>query len=207
MGGLNAARGGHVRSAMAAGLLCLAGCASQPAQSDAPPGAGGPVPVQLPAASPAPPAPINVVDGNAWTPALAAVTRSLQQAALDDGEVEVVRTGDNRLRLRIDAAIAVDRRGEALQPRFQRFTEGMAQILAPYPSVQVQVVAYSGVPQPTAARKALAWARYSLRVLAQHGVGAERLTARTRSTAEAEAGGLAASGRCIEFLLSDPLVR
>jgi hypothetical protein len=199
--------GRRVHCALLACVLWLAGCGSKPLQKEAPSGAGQAATARVAAAPPAFPSRVDVVDGNAWTEAIAMVTRSLQQAALSNGEVEVMRTADNRLRLRIDAADALDRRGETLQPDFRRFTEDMAQILAPYPSVQVQVVGYNPAPQAVAARQALTWARTSLRVLAMHGVGAERLTARARSTTEPEPGRLAAPGRCIEFLLSDPLMR
>ena len=201
---LNIGPGRRARCALVACLLALAGCGGKVVRTET---------LARPAASPPAAQPpltltrVNVVDGNAWSDALAVVTRSLQQAALSNGDVELMRTADNRLRLRIDAADALDRRGERLQPDFQRFTEDMAGILAPHPSVQVQVIGYSGATQGAAARQALGWARSSLRVLATHGVGAERLTARVRGTAEPEPGKAMAPGRCIEFVLSDPLVR
>jgi outer membrane protein OmpA-like peptidoglycan-associated protein len=190
------------RCALLACVSWLAGCAG-PAR---PVPAVEAVSVKAPAAAPAPVPRLDVIDGNAWTDALAAVTRELQQAALSNGEVEVVRTPDNRLRLRIDVTDAFDRRGAALQPEFRRFAEDMAGILARHPSVQVQVVGYSRAPQAAATRQALGWARSGLRVLATHGVGAERLTARARAAGEAEPGSpMLPAGRCIEFLLSDPV--
>lgn len=204
---LTLTHGWRAHCALVACVLWLAGCASKPVQNDALVRAGTAAAAQAAAVPPAPPTRFDVVDGNAWTNALAVVTRALQQAALTNGEVEVMRTADNRLRLRIDAADALDRRGEALQPGFRQFAEDMAEILAPYPSVQVQVIGYNRAPQAAAGRQALGWARSSLRVLATHGVGAERLTARARSTAEPEPGSVLPPGRCIEFLLSDPLVR
>lgn len=190
-------------------MLWLAGCASlRPRQPDAVPAGESAAAKAAPPANYAPPPRLDVVDGNAWTAALAVVTRELQQAALSNGEVEVMRTADNRLRVRIDVSDAFDRRGDALQSDFRRFAEDMAEILSPYPSVQVQVVGYSRAPQATATRQALGWARSGLRVLATHGVGAERLTARARTGADAEPGNVMPTpGRCIEFLLSDPVVR
>lgn len=205
MRGLSVTRRCRAPCALLACLLCLAGCGSKPAQNDALLRAGEAAAAQAAALPPVRPARVDVVDGNAWTDALAVVTRALQQAALDNGEIEVMRTADNRLRLRIDAADALDRRGETLQADFRRFTEDMAGILAPYPSVQVQVIGYNRAPQAAATRQALTWARSSLRVLAMHGVGAERLTARVRSAAESEPGRPMPPGRCIEFLLFDPV--
>lgn len=193
------------RLACCALLACagwLAGCAG-PARPVPPPEAAS---VKAAPVVPAPAPRLDVIDGNAWTEALASVTRELQQAALSNGEVEVVRTADNRLRLRVDVTDAFDRRGAALQADFRRFAEDMAGILASYPSVQVQVVGYSRATQAAATRQALGWARSGLRVLATHGVGAERLTARARAAGEAEPGSpMLPPGRCIEFLLSDPV--
>jgi flagellar motor protein MotB len=209
MRGLSIPRRWRVQGVSLVCLLWLAGCGSKPVHHDALVRAGAATAPQAATAAAPPPLPsrIDVVDGNGWTHALAVVTRSLQQAALSNGEVEVMRMADNRLRVRIDAADALDRRGETLQPDFRRFIENMAEILAPYPSVQVQVIGYSRAPQAAATKQALTWARSSLRVLATHGVGAERLTARARSALEPEPGRLPPPGRCIEFLLSDPLVR
>lgn len=188
-------------------IIALAGCAST-----MPPGASPPAglinvasPAPVPAPLPVAPARSDLIDGNAWSASLATVTRALQQEALINGTVEVVRTADNRLRLRVDATDALDRRGTALQPSFRRFAEDMAEILARHPSVQVRIVGYSQTSLATDRREALGWARSSLSVLARRGVGSERLTARARSAGERELGNLALPpGRGIEFLLSDP---
>jgi len=201
--------GMHLPAALLACVLALAGCGVQPvhpALPSAPAAAVAPIPV-VPL-KPPPPAPkVDVIDGNAWSEALAAVARSLQQAALSDGAVEVMRMPDNRLRLRIEVAAALDRRGEAPLPRFRRFAEDMAGVLVRHPSVQVEVIGRSTSPQAAALRQALAWSLAGERVLRAHGVGSERLAARAAGPAEAEAPWALPVGPCIEFLLFDPLGR
>lgn len=207
---LNLSSGRRAQGALLAGLLALAGCGGQPVRPPAPLVAPrmavtAPPPVVVPARAPAPR--IDVVDGNAWTGALAAVAQSLQQAALDDGAIEVMRTADNRLRLRIEVAAAIDRRGDALQPRFRRFTEDMAGLLVRHPSVQLEVIGHGDGAQPAALRQAMAWALLTQRVVRARGVGATRLTSRASGPAEPGTDGLLPAGRCIEFLLSDPRLR
>lgn len=206
---LNIPSGRRAQGALLACLLALAGCSGQPVRPAAPwepsTSVAAPAPAVLPLAPPAPR--IDVIDGKVWTDALATVTQSLQQAALSDGAVEVMRMPDHRLRLRIEVAAALDRRGEAPLPRFRRFVEDMAGLLAHHPSVQAEVIGRGVTAQPAALRQALAWSLSAERVLRAHGVAPERLAARAAGPAEAEAPWAQPAGRCIEFLLSDPLAR
>ncbi|HEY9106125.1 MAG TPA: hypothetical protein VIN58_05565 [Roseateles sp.] len=198
------------QGALLACLLTLAGCGGQPVRPTAAPPAP-PIAVAAPARAVVPTARraprIDVVDGNVWTSALAAVAQSLQQAALSDGAIEVMRMPDNRLRLRIEVAAALDRPGEAPLPRFRRFTEDMAGLLVRQPSVQVEVIGRGATNQPAALRQGLAWGLSVERVLRAHGVAPGRLAARAAGPAEAEAPWAQPAGRCIDVLLSDPLTR
>ena len=153
---------------------------------------------------------VSVIDGNAWTPAIASVSQAVQQAALANGDVEVVRTADNRLLIRVEANAAIQRSDAALQARFSEFMEATVVALSSHPSVQVRVVGYSGATGKAfaSAKQPLTWARSVLRFMAVRGVGAERLTARVGSQGEPPlASGVldAAQSRRIEVLLSDPL--
>lgn len=165
-----------------------------------------------PGAQVAPPQPaLSVIGGNAWTPAIASVSQRVQQAALANGEVEVMRTADNRLLVRVEAGVAVHPRSDlALQSKFSDFMEEVGVALSSHPSVQVRVVGYGGTSGKafSSARQPLTWARSVLRFLALHGVGAERLTARTggREPTTDTLGSSALEGarsRRIEVLLSD----
>ena len=167
------------------------------------PGATG---ANAPAQAPLPP--VSVIDGNAWTPAIASVSQTVQQAALANGDVEVVRTADNRLLVRVEANAAMQRSDAALQARFSDFMESLVVALSSHPSVQVRVVGYGGASGKafSSTRQPLAWARSVLRFMASRGVGAERLTARAGSPADPPLGGgsESAQSRRIEVLLSDP---
>ena len=193
------------QSALAVLAMLTAGCAGPGVK----PGA------RLQGSAPTPPlrapsAPVSVIDGNAWTPAIASVSQAVQQAALANGDVEVVRTADNRLLVRVEANAAIQRSDAALQARFSDFMEAMVAALSSHPSVQVRVVGYSGATGKAfaSAKQPLTWARSVLRFMAVRGVGAERLTARVGSQGEPPlaSGALdAAQSRRIEVLLSDPL--
>ncbi len=187
----------------------LSGCASRRPPPEPPAAAPAPIPVPPPAP------PLDVKDGHVWSPDMAAVARELQQLALDNGQVEVMRTAANQVRVRIDAADAVDRR-DALQPRFRRFVERAGEVLARAPAVRVRVEAgvrvNSPVNSPAAAKgrnQALGWARGTEAILASRGVPADRLTSEVRSGGDAEpAGGLdTGPRRFIELLAADPIAQ
>jgi outer membrane protein OmpA-like peptidoglycan-associated protein len=195
----------HFRFASVVLAMLAAACAG-PAMK--PPTTSGANAQQMP--DQPPPPPVSVIDGNAWTPAIATVSQAVQQAALANGDVEVVRTADNRLLVRIETNVAVQRSDAALQARYSDFMESLVVALSSYPSVQVRVVAYGGASGKTssATKQQLTWARSVLRFLATRGVGAERLTARAGNLGDAAFGngGLeSAQSRRIEVLLSDPL--
>jgi outer membrane protein OmpA-like peptidoglycan-associated protein len=185
-----------LRFTLAALALLVAGCAG-PGMKPGPQLQGSaPVPNAPPLRAPS--APVSVIDGTAWTPAIA------------NGDVEVVRTADNRLLVRVEANAAIQRSDAALQARFSDFMESMVVALSSHPSVQVRVVGYSGATGKTfaSAKQPLTWARSVLRFMALRGVGAERLTARAGSQGDPPlASGVldAAQSRRIEVLLSDPL--
>lgn len=185
--------------------MFAAGCAGPAVtyRQAAPVGAAPALPVQPP--QPA----VSVIDGNAWTPAIASVSQSVQQAALANGDVEVMRTADNRLLVRVEADLAIQQRSDvALQAKFSDFMETVGVVLSSHPSVQVRVVAYGGTTGKafSSTKQPLTWARSVLRFLAMRGVGAERLTARAgsrESPASGNGGPEGSRSRRIEVLLSD----
>ena len=196
------------QSALAALAMLVAGCAG-PGMKPGPQLQGSAPGINAPPLR-APSAPVSVIDGNAWTPAIASVSQAVQQAALANGDVEVLRTADNRLLVRVEANAAIQRSDAALQARFSDFMEAMVAALSSHPSVQVRVVGYSGATGKAfaSAKQPLTWARSVLRFMAVRGVGAERLTARVGSQGvpPLASGALdAAQSRRIEVLLSDPL--
>ena len=184
----------------------LTGCASRRPRPEPP--ALAPAPVPLPPPAPA----LDVKDGHVWSPDMATVARELQQLALDNGQVEAMRTTDNRFRVRIDASDAVDRR-DALQPRFRRFVERAAEVFVRAPGVRVRVeagirsTAPASSPAATRTRnQALGWARGTEALLASHGVAASRLTIDARLGDAEPADALdARPKRYIEILAVDPL--
>ena len=201
------------RCALAIALLALGvgltGCASR--RPPEPLAVVAPAPVPLPPPGPA----LDVKDGHVWSPDIAAVARELQQLALDNGQVEVMRTAGNQVRVRIDAADAVDRR-DALQPRFRHFVERAAEVLARSPAVRVRVEAgirvNSPANSPAAAKgrnQALGWARGTEAILASRGISADRLTSEARAGGDAEAAGSFDAGprRYIELLAADPIAQ
>jgi len=198
----------RLRIALVGVALLVAGCAGPAMKPGTQPWPAAPGAIAPPLQPPPPP--VSVIDGNAWTPAIASVSQAVQQAALANGDVEVVRTADNRLLVRVEARVAVQRSDVALQAKFSDFMENMVVALSSHPSVRVRVVGYSGASGKafSSAKQPLTWARSVLRFLASRGVGAERLTARAGSPAEPPlgSGGLdSAQSRRIEVLLSDPL--
>jgi len=187
----------------------LTGCASRRPPPEPPAAAPAPIPVPPPAP------PLDVKDGHVWSPDMAAVARELQQLALDNGQVEVMRTASNQVRVRIDAADAVDRR-DALQPRFRRFVERAGEVLARAPAVRVRVEAGIRANSPVNAvaaakgrNQALGWARGTEAILASRGVPTGRLTAEVRSGGDAESAGNLDTGprRFIELLAADPIAQ
>ena len=207
---LRAERHGR-HTALAIALLALGagltGCASRRPPPEPPA-------VVAPAMAPLPPAPpLDVRDGHVWSPDIAAVARELQQLALDNGQVEVMRTAGNQVRVRIDVADAVDRR-DALQPRFRHFVERAGEVLARSPAVRVRVEAgiRGNLPasSPATAKgrnQALGWARGTEAILASRGIPADRLTSEVRAGGDADPAGSFDTGprRYIELLAADPI--
>ncbi len=178
------------RGALAIALLALGagltGCASRRPPPE-PLAVVAPAPVPLPPPGP----PLDVKDGHVWSPDIAAVARELQQLALDNGQVEVMRTAGNQVRVRIDAADAVDRR-DALQPRFRHFVERASTSAA-----------------AKGRNQALGWARGTEAILASRGIPADRLTSEARAGGDAEPAGSFDTGprRYIELLAADPIAQ
>jgi flagellar motor protein MotB len=177
------------------GLVACAGPARPPAI---------PLPPAAPPVAVAPP-PAAVPQGSPWTPEMAAIERELQQAALADGRVAVVRGEDNQLAIQVDATVAMTTRGDGLRTGFGRFMAAMAETLSAHPSVQVRVIGHGDAVKGASAKSRAPWAVVAMRFLVDHGVAMERLTARTNKDAAPLPVNVDAKGgavRSLEFQLS-----
>ena len=196
----------HHRAAWLAALCTLvAGCAT-------PPPAPAPVaPPPAPAPAPAPP-PVSVIDGFAWSPQMVVISQTAEDVARGT-PMQVARTTDNRVLVRVTGDAAFEPGRAALNEHFRRFLDGLTASLAGRPDVTVLILGHTDsvgsetLNQRISEERANATKDY----LIARGVAFERITAQGRGEREPVADNTSAEGRSlnrrVELLIAHPAGR
>jgi outer membrane protein OmpA-like peptidoglycan-associated protein len=196
----------HPRAALLAALCALvAGCATPP---PAPPPVAPPA---APAPVPAPP-PVSVIDGFAWTPQMVVISQTAEDVARGT-PMQVARTTDNRVLVRVTGDAAFEPGRAALNEHFRRFLDGLTASLAGQPDVTVLILGHTDsvgsetLNQRISEERANATKDY----LIARGVAFERITAQGRGEREPVADNASAEGRAlnrrVELLIAHPAAR
>lgn len=196
----------HPRAALLAALCALvAGCATPPPAP--PPVAPPPVPAPVPA-----PPPVSVIDGFAWTPQMVVISQTAEDVARGT-PMQVARTTDNRVLVRVTGDAAFEPGRAALNEHFRRFLDGLTASLAGQPDVTVLILGHTDsvgsetLNQRISEERANATKDY----LIARGVAFERITAQGRGEREPVADNASAEGRAlnrrVELLIAHPAAR
>lgn len=196
----------HPRAALLAALCALvAGCATPPPAP--PPVAPPPAPAPVPA-----PPPVSVIDGFAWTPQMVVISQTAEDVARGT-PMQVARTTDNRVLVRVTGDAAFEPGRAALNEHFRRFLDGLTASLAGQPDVTVLILGHTDsvgsetLNQRISEERANATKDY----LIARGVAFERITAQGRGEREPVADNASAEGRAlnrrVELLIAHPAAR
>ena len=196
----------HHRTALLAALCALvAGCATPPPAP--PPVAPPPAPAPVPA-----PPPVSVIDGFAWTPQMVVISQTAEDVARGT-PMQVARTTDNRVLVRVTGDAAFEPGRAALNEHFRRFLDGLTASLAGRPDVTVLILGHTDsvgsetLNQRISEERANATKDY----LIARGVAFERITAQGRGEREPVADNTSAEGRAlnrrVELLIAHPAGR
>ncbi|WP_368408571.1 OmpA family protein [Caldimonas mangrovi] len=196
----------HHRAALMAALCALvAGCATP-----APPPPPAPPPA-APAPVPAPP-PVSVIDGFAWTPQMVVISQTAEDVARGT-PMQVARTTDNRVLIRVTGDAAFEPGRAALNEHFRRFLDGLTASLAGRPDVTVLILGHTDSVGSEALNQRISEERANATkdYLIARGVAFERITAQGRGEREPVADNATADGRAlnrrVELLIAHPAGR
>ncbi len=151
---------------------------------------------------------VGAVAGNLWSKRMEDKRREMERATAGTG-VEVVRTGDNQLKLEVPSDISFAVNSAAIEPRLRPVLDAFANGLGSEPQMRVRVVGHTdntgsdAINDPLSLRRAESVRDY----LSDRGVAASRVEVSGRGSREPVATNDTAEGRAknrrVEIFLRD----